>query len=248
MRITRFYCPENLALGARVALPKSAAHHAVRVLRLSEGAPLHLFNGDGYEYAGRILRIDKQDAVALIEGREAISRESPLRVRLLQGVSAGDRMDYTLQKAVELGVAEIQPIAAERSVVKLNGERADKRVQHWQSIVASACEQCGRNRVPLVHPVASLPDWLAGAGSAVRNGAEVRITLSPDAELGLRDLPAPIPAALLAVGPEGGFSVNERAMLTHAGFIGVRLGPRVLRTETAALTALASLQSLHGDF
>lgn len=242
MRITRFYCPEKLALGARVPLPKDAAHHAIRVLRLAVDAPLTLFNGDGHEYAGRILRIEKQDAVVQIESATAVSRESPLAVTLVQGISAGDRMDYTLQKAVELGVTAIQPIAAERSVVKLAGERAEKRLAHWQSVVVSACEQCGRNVVPVVQPVSRLPEWLAQAPAGV-----LRILLSPEAELGLAQL-QPAAALTLAVGPEGGFSENEHAMLAHAGFVGVRIGPRILRTETAAVAALSALQSLHGDF
>jgi 16S rRNA (uracil1498-N3)-methyltransferase len=243
MRITRFYCPEKLALGARVPLPKDAAHHAIRVLRLAVDAPLTLFNGDGHEYAGRILRIEKQDAVVQIESATAVSRESPLAVTLVQGISAGDRMDYTLQKAVELGVSAIQPIAAERSVVKLAGERAEKRLAHWQGVVIAACEQCGRNVVPVVRPVSRLPEWLAqGSGGALR------ILLSPEATHGLAQLDPATRALTLAVGPEGGFSDNEHTLLGQAGFVGVKLGPRILRTETAAVAALSALQSLHGDF
>lgn len=243
MRLTRFYCPENLAPGARVLLPKDAAHHAIRVLRLAVDAPLILFNGDGREYQGRLLRIEKQDAVALIESVHEISRESPLQVTLVQGISSGDRMDYTLQKAVELGVSAIQPIAAERSVVKLAGERADKRLAHWQSVVVAACEQCGRNVVPAVGPVLRLPEWLAD-----QQPGPTKVLLSPDADMTLRDLPAALSSVVLAAGPEGGFSDNEYTMLVNAGFVGVRLGPRILRTETAAVAALSVLQSLHGDF
>lgn len=250
MRIPRFYFPDSLALGARVALPQDAAHHAVRVLRLGENDPVRLFNGDGCEYRAKIVRCDKQGAVVLVESRAALSRESPLNVLLLQGISSGERMDYTLQKAVELGVSAIQPIQAERSVVKLSGERMQKRLQHWQSVVASACEQSGRNVVPEVRAVSGLTDWLgqASGGGCQASDGELRIHLAPDAELTLRDLEKPSGPVVLAAGPEGGFSDNEHAALRQCGFVAVSLGPRVLRTETAALAALAALQMLWGDF
>lgn len=251
MRIPRFYFPDPLAPGARVALPQDAAHHAVRVLRLGENDLVRLFNGDGCEYRARIVRIDKQAVVVLIESAAPLSCESPLNVLLVQGISSGERMDYTLQKSVELGVGAIQPIQAERSVVKLSGERMLKRMQHWQSVVASACEQSGRNVVPEVRPVSGLMDWLGGQASGVggqASGGELRIHLSPDAELSLRDLEKSLGPVVLAAGPEGGFSDNEHAALRQQGFVAVRLGPRVLRTETAALAALAALQILWGDY
>ena len=243
MRIPRFYFPDVLALGARVALPKDAAHHAVRVLRMAEGDAVSLFNGDNHAYSARILRIEKQNIVVLIESRVALSCESTLSILLVQGISSGERMDYTLQKAVELGVAAIQPIQAERSVVKLAGERREKRMQHWQNVVTAACEQCGRNKVPEVKPVSGLMDWLGEQGSEGQ-----RILLAPDAEMRLRELAQPAGAVTLAVGPEGGFSDKEQTALLHYGFTPVRLGPRVLRTETAALAALASMQALWGDY
>jgi 16S rRNA (uracil1498-N3)-methyltransferase len=172
-----------------------------------------------------------------------INRESPLTVTLAQGISSGERMDYTIQKAVELGVCEIQPIACERSVVRLAPERAAKRVAHWQAIAAAACEQCGRNVVPPVLPVVPLARWLATLPSDA-----LRITLSPDGATTLRalsDVPARI---LLLVGPEGGLSPAERQDAQNAAFTAARLGPRVLRTETAAITALAAMQTLWGDF
>ena len=250
MRIPRFYFPGALALGARVNLPKDAAHHALRVLRMAEGDGVTLFNGDGHVYRAKILRLDKQEAVVLIEQRTEVSHESPLSLTLLQGISSGERMDFTLQKSVELGIAAIQPIQAERSVVKLSGERKEKRLRHWQNIVIAACEQCGRNVVPEVRPVLGLMEWLgqvSGVGGQA-SGEGLRIHLSPEAELGLRDLEKPTGPVLLAVGPEGGFSEQEHAALRQCGFVGVRLGPRVLRTETAALAALAALQSCWGDF
>ncbi len=250
MRIPRFYLPDPLAPGARVALPQDAAHHALRVLRLGENDLVRLFNGDGCEYRARIVRLDKQGAVVLIEGGAPLSCESPLSVLLAQGISSGERMDYTLQKSVELGVGAIQPIQAERSVVKLSGERMQKRMQHWQSVVASACEQSGRNVVPEVRPVSGLMDWLGQASGVGRQASdgELRIHLAPEAELSLRDLKKPAGPVVLAAGPEGGFSDNEHAALKQCGYIAVRLGPRILRTETAALAALAALQILWGDY
>ena len=243
MRIPRFYFPDALALGARVALPKEAAHHAVRVLRMGEGDAVSLFNGDNHVYRARILRIEKQDMLVLIESRVALSCESTLSLLLVQGISSGERMDYTLQKAVELGVAAIQPIQAERSVVKLTGERREKRMQHWRNVVTAACEQCGRNQVPEVKAVAGLMEWLGEPGAEGQ-----RILLAPDAEMRLRELAQPTGAVTLAVGPEGGFSDKEQAALLQYGFTPVKLGPRVLRTETAALAALASMQALWGDY
>ena len=251
MRIPRFYFPDALALGARVALPQDAAHHAVRVLRLGENDLVRLFNGDGYEYRAKIVRLDKQGVVVLIESGAPLSCESSLNVQLVQGISSGERMDYTLQKSVELGVGAIQPIQAERSVVKLSGERMQKRLQHWQSVVASACEQSGRNVVPEVRPVLGLMDWLGSkdSGFGIQDSGEVlRIHLAPEAELSLRDLGKPVGPVVLAAGPEGGFSENEHAALRQCGFVAVKLGPRILRTETAALAALAALQILWGDY
>ena len=243
MRIPRFYFPDPLALGARVNLPQDAAHHASRVLRMGEGDVVTLFNGDAYVYRTKIVRVEKQAVVVLIEQRTASSCESPLAVTLLQGISSGERMDFTLQKSVELGIAAIQPIQAERSVVKLSGERKEKRLRHWQNIVVAACEQCGRNVVPQVQPVMGLMEWLGQA-----SGEGLRIHLWPDAEQGLRDLAKPTGPVVLAVGPEGGFSEQEHTALQQCGFVSVRLGPRVLRTETAALAALAAMQICWGDF
>jgi 16S rRNA (uracil1498-N3)-methyltransferase len=171
-------------------------------------------------------------------------------VLLVQGISGGERMDYTLQKSVELGVGAIQPIQAERSVVKLPGERMQKRLQHWQSVAASACGQSGRNVVPEVRAVSGLMEW-RDQGSGIRDqGSEkvLRIHLAPDAELSLRDLEKPTGPVVLAAGPEGGFSENEHAALKQCGFVAVKLGPRILRTETAALAALAAMQILWGDY
>ncbi len=242
MSVPRFYLAQPLAPGARFSLPPGPARHAARALRLGVDDAIVLFNGRGGEYAARIERINKDEVAVAITGFADVERESPLQVMLAQGISSGERMDYTLQKAVELGVAAIQPISAKRSVVKLTGERADRRVAHWQGVVASACEQCGRNRVPVVAPPLTLANWLGGyAGGRL-------LFLSPLADTRLAELPAPTAADCLVAGPEGGFETDEIAALTAAGAIPVRLGPRVLRTETAALAALAAMQTLWGDF
>ena len=242
MSSPRFYLDQPLALGARFSLPPGPARHAAKALRLTVDDTVTLFNGQGGEHTARIERIQKDEVAVSITGFSDVERESRLRVMLAQGISSGERMDYTLQKTVELGVATIQPIAAKRSVVKLTGERADRRVAHWQGVVASACEQCGRNQVPSVATPLSLVNWL-GKQTDVR-----MLFLSPIAESRLADLPAPTTTDCLIAGPEGGFEADEIAALHAAGAIPVRLGPRVLRTETAALAALAAMQTLWGDF
>ncbi|MBI3432176.1 MAG: 16S rRNA (uracil(1498)-N(3))-methyltransferase [Hydrogenophilales bacterium] len=243
MSAPRFYLDQPLAPGARFSLPAGPARHAARALRLAVDDAITLFNGRGGEYVARIERIHKDEVAVAITGFAEIERESRLRVMLAQGISSGERMDYTLQKAVELGVAAIQPIAAKRSVVKLTGERVDKRIAHWQGVVASACEQCGRNQVPTVAAPLTLAGWLGQyAGGRL-------LYLSPLAEARLADLPGPTATEdCLVAGPEGGFEADEIAALHAAGAIPVRLGPRVLRTETAALAALAVMQTLWGDF
>ncbi len=243
MTIPRFYCPEILAQSGAAELPEQAAHHAARVLRLQAGARVSVFNGRGGEGDARITDIGKRNVTVEIVDWHDVERESPLQVRLAQAISAGEKMDFTLQKAVELGVGNIQPLASERSVVRLSGERAEKRVAHWQGVVVAACEQSGRNRVPEVAPIRPLLDWLGQ-----QDGPGLRLMLSPVAEVGLRDLPKPTGNITLLIGPEGGLSPVEAEMAQRYGFTPVRLGARVLRTETAALAALAAMQTLWGDF
>lgn len=243
MTISRFYHPALPPHARLVELPPEAAHHAARVLRLQTGDAIVLFDGTGGEYPAIIGQIGKQRVTVEIGTWRERECESPLDITLVQAMSSGDKMDFTLQKAVELGIAAIQPVASERSVVRLSGERAEKRVRHWQQVVASACEQCGRNRVPQVAPILSLNDWL---GKPEKPG--VRLTLAPDAPASLRELPRPNGPVTLLIGPEGGLTSSEIKAAASCGFAPVRLGPRVLRTETAALAALAAMQALWGDF
>ncbi|MGH8709421.1 MAG: 16S rRNA (uracil(1498)-N(3))-methyltransferase [Burkholderiales bacterium] len=241
-RVARFYTEAALRAGGVSLLPEDTAHHAVHVLRLRASDDVILFNGRGGEYAGRIAAVDRlRVSVDVLEHRR-IERESPLAVTLAQGVSAGEKMDFTIQKATELGVAALQPVVAARSSGRIAGERAELKRAHWRRVAIAACEQCGRNRVPEVLPVLPLAQYCAAAAAG-----GTRLLLSPLAELGLRA--AKLDGAVtLAAGPEAGFSAEEEAMLAAAGFLPVRLGPRVLRAETAALAALAALNALAGDF
>ena len=241
--MSRFYFPDALQLKQNYHLPDAAAHHAARVLRLNVSDTITLFDGTGSEYTAVITFIDKRSVSIHIEQHHDISRESQLHTTLVQGISSGDRMDYTLQKAVELGVAHIQPVSCARSVVKLNDERADKRRLHWQNLVIAACEQCGRNIVPQVAPVISLHTWLNTPSSS-----QLRLLFAPDADHTLHTLtPATAHIELLA-GPEGGFTQDEYLAALAVKHTAIRLGPRVLRTETAALAALSAMQTLWGDF
>ena len=243
MAIPRLYCPIQLKHRAQATLPDAAAHHAARVLRLKRGDEVRLFNGEGGEFEASI-HLTAKDAVIVDIGRHHdVERESPLKVCLAQAVTTGEKMDYTLQKAVELGVARIQPLQTQRSVVRLDQERADKRRRHWHNVVIAACEQCGRNTVPDVAAIISLEEWVATTKSE-----EMRLILSPFAEKNLHEFSAPVGEISLLAGPEGGFSNEEIEFALAKGFQSARLGPRVLRTETAPLAALAAMQMLWGDF
>ncbi len=244
MSNTRFYSPEKLSVGALIALSDSAATHATRALRLNVSDTLILFNGDGFDYNCELISVKKNAVIASVKSSQKIESESPLSITLLQGISSGDRMDYTIQKAVELGVTAIQPISTQRSVVKLNLERAQKRLEHWQNIVISACEQSGRAFVPQVLSPLSLSHWLAE--NPQHNAT--RILLNPVAAIKIADLSKPTAQIQLLIGAEGGLNINEIAAATSHGFQSIILGPRVLRTETAALTAIASMQTLWGDY
>ncbi len=241
--IARFHCPIPLAPGAQVELPEEAAHHATKVLRLAAGDVVSLFDGRGGEWLGRLGRAGKTVTVRL-ESFNAADREAPLAVTLVQGLPAADKMDWIVQKGVELGVAAFRPVAARRSVIRLSGERMERRVAHWQAVAISACEQCGRNRVPGVAALVDLPQFLGE--SVAQNG--LRLVLAPGATQRLAELPPPDGPVTLLVGPEGGFEEGELAAAKFAGFRPIALGPRVLRTETAGLAAVAALMALWGDF
>ncbi len=242
----RMYIPGELEPGRPCALPPSQTHHAMRVLRLKKGDSVILFNGDGAEYAAVIVEASRDRFALDVTGRETMDREAPFAVTLAQAVSGGERMDYTIQKAVELGVAAIQPLEARRSVVRLSAERAQKRLAHWQAVAIAACEQCGRNRVPRVLPLVQLDGFLASR--AMQRDEGRRVLLSPSSARGLRELDRPVGGIVMLAGPEGGFSLEEERAAVQAGFVPIRLGPRVLRTETAAVAALAAMQALWGDF
>jgi 16S rRNA (uracil1498-N3)-methyltransferase len=241
--VPRFYVDAVLRAGGSCRLAEDTAHHAVHVLRIREGDEVALFNGRGGEYAGRVASIRRLEvSVDLLEHR-AVERESPLHVVLVQGISSGERMEFTLRKAVELGVAEIQPVLAAGSVARPKGERAAARQGHWQKIVISACEQCGRNRVPQVRPLVELADYRPDGEEAVK------VLLSPASQVRFSQyLKDRGERFVLAAGPEAGFTGSEEASIVGMGFVPVRLGARVLRTETAALAALAALNALRGDF
>ncbi len=243
MRTTRLYVDLPLAVSAELALPPQAGEHATRVLRLSVGDPLVLFNGDGCNYQASVCAIGKRDVVVQVTSRQLLHNESPLSLFLAQGIARGDKMDLIVQKATELGVAGIVPLLTERSEVKLDPTRAQKRLSHWRAVAASACEQCGRARVPEIWPATTLSAWLA----SLSDDGSLRLALLPDATLACRELRFTMAGGTLVVGPEGGLGERDVAALHDAGFAGLRLGPRVLRTETAGMAALASLQALHGD-
>ncbi|MCP5339813.1 MAG: 16S rRNA (uracil(1498)-N(3))-methyltransferase [Steroidobacteraceae bacterium] len=245
MRDVRVHVAGPLHADMTLALPGQAAAHVARVLRLGAGEALTLFDGRGGEWAAVIDSVRGQQVQVTLGAHRAIERESPLAVTLLQALARGERMDWVLQKTTELGVARVVPVVTERSVVQLDRERADKRHAHWQGIVVAACEQCGRNRLPELLPPARLEAACAATQVAMR------LVLAPDASLplaaALRPLAVTRPEIALLIGPEGGLSERELAVANASGFVAVGLGPRVLRTETAAIAALGLLQGLVGD-
>lgn len=243
----RFHCPAPLATGAEIALPPGAARH-VQVLRQQPGDALTLFNGEGGEFEATVLKMGRSDVLVQVGAHHATEREAPRAVHLLAGITANERMDWLVEKATELGVASITPLVAERSVLKLKGERADKKIAHWQAVAVAACEQCGRNRVPVVHDAIDLAGWArAQSGAAASDGAVAaqRLLLSLRAgTLPLQQAAAPAGPVLFLSGPEGGLSSAEEDLALQHGFAPVTLGPRVLRAETAPLAALAALTLL----
>lgn len=244
MRIPRIYIDAPLQTGVELQLPAQAGEHLARVLRLTVGAPLLLFNGDGCEYPAILQRIGKREVWARVDGEGvAQQRESALQLTLAQGIARGDKMDFILQKATELGVQRIVPLLTERTEVKLNAERSERRMAHWRAVISSACEQSGRTRLPELSEPMTLTSWAA----ALDDSSGVRLSLDPRASATPRSL-ATLGAATLVIGPEGGLSAKDLMVVEVAGFRGMRLGPRILRTETAGLAAIAALQAVHGDF
>lgn len=239
MRLSRFYIAAPLSLGQH-ALPEEQAHYIGRVLRHAVGDPVQLFDGSGLEYRGQLIEVGKKSVRVELTEQLTGQPDSTLRVHLGQGLSRGERMDWAIQKATELGVAEITPIVSERCEVRLKDDRADKRMAHWQQVAISACEQCGRSSVPVIHPPLLLVDWMAQVE------ADLKLVLHPVAEP-LVSHAKPTSLAFL-IGPEGGLNDAEVSQAVAAQFQAARLGPRVLRTETAAVVALSVAQQLWGDF
>ncbi|MCC5884580.1 MAG: 16S rRNA (uracil(1498)-N(3))-methyltransferase [Halomonas sp.] len=238
--VPRIHVAADFTVGGDVVLPEGPAHHLARVLRLGEGAPVRLFDGAGREAQARLVEAGRKRVVARIESVETGHRESPLTVHLGQAISKGDRMDYAIQKAVELGVAAITPLYTEHGDVRLKGEREAKKLAHWQAVAISACEQCGRAVVPTVLSPRALSEWLGERSEALR------LVLHPGTGGALEHSDAPTTAALL-IGPEGGLADAEVESAKAAGFAPLSLGPRILRTETAPVVALTLLQYRFGD-
>ncbi|NBA96639.1 16S rRNA (uracil(1498)-N(3))-methyltransferase [Pseudomonas sp. R5(2019)] len=239
MRLSRFFIDAPLTLGEH-ELPEAQAHYIGRVLRMAEGDAVQLFDGSGQEFLGQLLEVGKKRVRVQLNEQFAGQAESRLRIHLGQGLSRGERMDWAIQKATELGANEITPIVSERCEVRLKDERADKRLAHWRQVAISACEQCGRSQVPVIHPPQLLDEWLKACDS------DLKLVLHPVAEP-LTSHPVPASLAFL-IGPEGGLSEPEVQQANAAGFHPARLGPRVLRTETAPVVGLAVAQQLWGDF
>lgn len=241
MRIPRIYHPEPLSSHSEVALCEDAANHVGRVLRMSQGQALQLFDGSNQVFDAEITQADKKSVrVRVGEGRLE-DRESPLNLHLGQVISRGDKMEFTIQKSIELGANTITPLFSERCGVSLSGERLAKKLQQWQKIAIAACEQCGRNRVPQVRPAMALESWCAEQDDSLK------LNLHPRASHSINTLPLPVNHVRLLIGPEGGLSADEIAMTSGHGFTDILLGPRVLRTETTALTAITALQVRFGD-
>lgn len=239
----RFYCPAPLPTDGDFDLPADAAHHASRVLRLRVGDAVQLFDGAGHECHGLIAELSGKRVLIGNVKRVEVTRESPLHTVLAQALCGSEKMDWIIQKATELGVSEIQPLDTERSVARLSAERAEKRMAHWQQVAISACEQCGRNVLPVIHPPADIMAWL----QTMRGVAHSKFILLPEGATALAAQAKPAGKAVLMIGAEGGFAPAESDTALLCGFTAIRMGSRVMRTETAALAGLTALQLLWGD-
>lgn len=243
MRLTRVHVAQGMQVGKRIAVEGAAANHITRVLRLRAGEPLTLFNGNGAEYAATILEFHRDAVVVQVGEEQTVNRESPLPLTLAQGISRGERMDWILQKATELGGSRVVPVFTERSVVRLDAKQAERKLQHWRAIAIAACEQCGRNVLPEIAQPTDLFEF-------VGNGVEphsTRLLLSPTSDLSIDEVRVNAAGVTVLIGPEGGLTENEQEVAVRSGFTAVRMGPRVLRTETAAIAALTILQHRFGD-
>ncbi len=240
----RFYCPPPLPQNGSFELPADAAHHASRVLRLREGDAVQIFDGSGNECHGVIAELSGKRVIVGDISTANINRESPLHITLAQALSSSEKMDWVIQKATELGASEIQPLATERSVARLSSERAEKRVEHWQQVAVAACEQCGRNVLPTIHAPIDIMVWL----QQTRTSPDTKFILLPEGASSLSSQTKPLGSIILLIGAEGGFAPAESESALLCGFTPIRMGTRVLRTETAAVAGLAALQMLWGDF
>jgi 16S rRNA (uracil1498-N3)-methyltransferase len=244
MSAPRFYCPPPLPLSTNFELPAAAAHHASRVLRLRVGDAVQIFDGIGNALDATINEIKGKRVILGNLQTCMMQAKADLRIILAQAMCSSDKMDWIVQKATELGISEIMPVQAQRSVAKLTGARADKRTEHWRSVAISACEQCGRNDLPQIHAPQELNAWLL----SMRNVPGTKFILLPGGATQLQTQPKPQDSVTLVIGPEGGFSTDEANVAQQMGFAPVLLGPRVLRTETAAIAGISALQTLWGDF
>jgi 16S rRNA (uracil1498-N3)-methyltransferase len=244
LAMPRFYCPPPLPLTGTFDLPDDAAHHAVRVLRLKVGDSMEIFDGEGRARRGVLIAISSKHAVMGELVDSSVERESPLHIVLAQAMPSGDKLDWVIQKATELGVNEIQPLSSTRSVVKLSAERAAKRSEHWLQVAIAACEQCGRNNLPVIHPLQELTVWLEKTPA----DADGRFILLPQGASSLHAQSPPTDKAVLLIGAEGGFTEAESDLALQHNYTPIRMGKRVMRTETASIAGIAALQMLWGDF
>ncbi|MCX4160436.1 MULTISPECIES: 16S rRNA (uracil(1498)-N(3))-methyltransferase [Paraburkholderia] len=244
----RFFVGKSFQSGDVVSLPDDVVRH-IQVLRLQAGDSLALFNGEGGAYQAELIEVERRSASVKIGAFSAAEAEPPYRLTLAQGIAGGDKMDWLIEKAVELGASNFVPLTTTRSVVRLAGERAQRRLAHWEGIVRAACEQCGRNRLPAVAPIREFTAWLDALGTTPADG-ELRLLLSPRASIAFTALPAEPPRGetIVLIGPEGGLSIEEEEAATARGFTAVALGPRVLRTETAGIAVLAALAARWGGW
>lgn len=242
MATTRIYIDLDLTVQKQLELPEVAGNHVGRVLRMRTSDPLILFNGKGGQFNAKIISVNRAKVKVEISAFSDEERESSIQIELGQSLSKGEKMDFTIQKAVELGISKITPLITSYSNVRLDENKLEKKLEHWRKVIISACEQCGRNTLPELANISKIDDWMT------HTKADLKLLLAPDAESSLSDLDEKPETICVVIGPEGGLSRSENRSLENNGFIGIRLGPRILRTETAGLTAVAALQNQFGDY